>query len=587
MRTFNFKVRNIQDEKYLTYVMGEETELDEDVLDYCEENEVKELIGIIYEEDEDYDYLTYDITNKISLDDFIKTKVSCEQVLSVIRNVANGLVSLKEQTIPLTYILLNRSFIYVDEDALDIQFICLPVESKGSLATEFKGFVRQLIANMQFDVEEDLNYVGKLITYINGDSFTLRDLIGLCEALMEEADVAYEDVSTIDADGVEVVKSSSEDTVSGIMNSLGQSDEPLPEIGDDEEDEEDEEEVIPEGISAIKLDEEDDIPAVKEETKPAEEDSTVKEEVKSAEEDNVAEEETKSVEADNVAEEKTEASNTEEVPAAEEEFVKPSKKTKLSIAQDNDDILGINEFENNATSGILLGGTGTTHKKETDIDVIKNRIKELVGEVPNAKESIEYETSSKNIKDTDPFSKNKKNVVKVNRAAIIQNVEAGIEKEESTHEAEATENVSEDAPTENIAVPVVEDVKPETVEESKPAATVAGIADTAVMNSIKNVPKAAPYLVRVNNEERVMIMKVPFKIGKATRGVDYTVRDNSAISRQHAIIIEKDDVCYIKDNKSTNHTYVNGKMVEDGEEVMLTHDSLITLGDEEFIFKIR
>ena len=109
MRTFNFKVRNIQDEKYLTYIMGEETELDEDVLDYCEENEVKELIGIIYEEDEDYDYLTYDITNKISLDDFIKTKVSCEQVLSVIRNVANGLVSLKEQTIPLTYILLNIS----------------------------------------------------------------------------------------------------------------------------------------------------------------------------------------------------------------------------------------------------------------------------------------------------------------------------------------------------------------------------------------------------------------------------------------------------------------------------------------------
>ena len=47
MRTFNFKVRNIQDEKYLTYIMGEETELDEDVLDYCEENEVKELIGII------------------------------------------------------------------------------------------------------------------------------------------------------------------------------------------------------------------------------------------------------------------------------------------------------------------------------------------------------------------------------------------------------------------------------------------------------------------------------------------------------------------------------------------------------------
>ena len=31
MRTFYFKARNIGQEKYLTYTMGEETELDEDV----------------------------------------------------------------------------------------------------------------------------------------------------------------------------------------------------------------------------------------------------------------------------------------------------------------------------------------------------------------------------------------------------------------------------------------------------------------------------------------------------------------------------------------------------------------------------
>ena len=67
-----------------------------------------------------------------------------------------------------------------------------------------------------------------------------------------------------------------------------------------------------------------------------------------------------------------------------------------------------------------------------------------------------------------------------------------------------------------------------------------------MVNSASNVPKAAPYLVRVNTEERVMILKVPFKLGKATRGIDYTIRGNSAISRQHAIIVEKDGVCYIK-----------------------------------------
>ena len=101
------------------------------------------------------------------------------------------------------------------------------------------------------------------------------------------------------------------------------------------------------------------------------------------------------------------------------------------------------------------------------------------------------------------------------------------------------------------------------------------------------MPKATPYLIRVNTEERIMLGKVAFKIGKASRGVDYTVDGNGAISRQHAVILQKDGVCYIKDNKSTNHTYVNDKVVEDGVEEILTHDSMIRLGDEEFIFKIR
>ena len=101
------------------------------------------------------------------------------------------------------------------------------------------------------------------------------------------------------------------------------------------------------------------------------------------------------------------------------------------------------------------------------------------------------------------------------------------------------------------------------------------------------VPKANPYLVRVNTDERIMITKQNFKIGKASMGVDYTVKGNSAVSRVHAIITNKDGIYYVKDNKSTNHTFVNGKAIEEGENELLTHDSKIVLGDEEFIFKLR
>ena len=62
MRKVNFKVRNIGSEKYLSYVLDDETDLDEELLDYLDDNKIEELIDIIYEEDDENDYLTSNVT---------------------------------------------------------------------------------------------------------------------------------------------------------------------------------------------------------------------------------------------------------------------------------------------------------------------------------------------------------------------------------------------------------------------------------------------------------------------------------------------------------------------------------------------
>ena len=46
MRKVNFKVRNIGSEKYLSYVLDDETDLDEELLDYLDDNKIAELIDI-------------------------------------------------------------------------------------------------------------------------------------------------------------------------------------------------------------------------------------------------------------------------------------------------------------------------------------------------------------------------------------------------------------------------------------------------------------------------------------------------------------------------------------------------------------
>ena len=193
MRRFSFHAKNIGSERYLTYIMGEGSELDEETLDYMEEQPVRELVGVIFEQDDDYDYLTYDISGKTSLERYTSGVMEKEIVLKVLRNIALGLISCKEQALHLSYILLHKNFMYIDRDSLEMQFICLPVESEASVATEFKAFIRQLIANFQYNINEDLSYVGTLLAFINGDSFNLRNLVGLTEALMEDDGIDFEE----------------------------------------------------------------------------------------------------------------------------------------------------------------------------------------------------------------------------------------------------------------------------------------------------------------------------------------------------------------------------------------------------------
>ena len=96
-----------------------------------------------------------------------------------------------------------------------------------------------------------------------------------------------------------------------------------------------------------------------------------------------------------------------------------------------------------------------------------------------------------------------------------------------------------------------------------------------------------PYFVRVKTGEKIRLDKDEFKIGHKAKIVDYAVSDNSAISRVHCIITKKNGVCFIKDNKSTNGTFLNGEELKEGEEKFLTNNAVVILGDEEFVYHVR
>ena len=96
-----------------------------------------------------------------------------------------------------------------------------------------------------------------------------------------------------------------------------------------------------------------------------------------------------------------------------------------------------------------------------------------------------------------------------------------------------------------------------------------------------------PHLIRKKTGEIINITKPEFVIGKSKTKADYAIENNSAISREHCTVIQRDGVNYIKDDNSTNHTYVNGVELQPGKEVLLKHKTEIRMGDEEFTFLLR
>lgn len=114
-----------------------------------------------------------------------------------------------------------------------------------------------------------------------------------------------------------------------------------------------------------------------------------------------------------------------------------------------------------------------------------------------------------------------------------------------------------------------------------------GIGETTVLNATQNSAQMViPYLVRVKTNERINLNKPVFRVGKERTYVDYFVGDNASVSRSHANFITKEGTYYVVDTNSTNHTYVNGAMIQSNVETALSHGDKVRLANEEFEFKL-
>lgn len=111
--------------------------------------------------------------------------------------------------------------------------------------------------------------------------------------------------------------------------------------------------------------------------------------------------------------------------------------------------------------------------------------------------------------------------------------------------------------------------------------------ETTVLNMANNPAQMiAPHLIRKKSNEKISINKPVFRVGKERSYVDYFIGDNTAISRSHANFITRDGEYFVVDTNSTNHTFVNGRMIQSNVETKISHGDTVRLANEDFAFRM-
>lgn len=119
---------------------------------------------------------------------------------------------------------------------------------------------------------------------------------------------------------------------------------------------------------------------------------------------------------------------------------------------------------------------------------------------------------------------------------------------------------------------------------SAEAPTLDRAAETSETMPVTEPAEPEPILTRRSTGDTFRIDKPVFRIGKERAKVDLCVTDNKTVSRVHATVLKRGGECFVKDNNSTNRTFINGTPIPVQTEIKLKNGDVLKLSNEEFDF---
>ncbi len=558
----SFTYENQGNNTYLVYKIGASDNVDTMSLGMITNNKIDGIVPTLFTQSDTDRFIKYNISAKVSAKEFLSGVVNKKRLLGVFISVLKAIKSTEEYMIDARSLLIDLEHIYVDVSKCDAMLVCLPLVRQNE-SVNIPMFFKQIMFSTQFDQNENCDYVAQIINYLNSTPVFSVDAF---EKLLMD----------IDADNLNIAASKA---VVGQQKpvqpqSQSQSQQPKP---------------MQPAMNQLKN-------AQVQTNMPSQGKMQSQRETQSA---------------NNV--------------------VQPNQ---VNFAVPNMNPQNQNRINNNVQMGTNISGTyveTTSEKQMSMFGLLTHYSKEnkQIYERQKAQRKAQKEAEKngaampgQNVKPSNvsfaipgqpqqqrpqsaqpqpvmpqqpqqQFVQPQRQFTQSNQPqrqfAQPQPMPQAQQKPVQQVQPQPVQNQNTNTNTGMTGNP---SVPPQILENMTKAGnfgetTVLGVGSEAGETTVLGASQAQiikPYLLRIKNNERIELNKPVFRIGKERSYVDYFVSDNTAVSRSHANIINKDNEFYIVDTNSTNHTYVNGSMIQSNVETKIEHGTKIRLANEDFEF---
>lgn len=563
----SFTYENQGNNTYLVYKIGASDNVDTMSLGMITNNKIDGIVPTLFTQSDTDRFIKYNISAKVSAKEFLSGVVNKKRLLGVFISVLKAIKSTEEYMIDARSLLIDLEHIYVDVSKCDAMLVCLPLVRQNE-SVNIPMFFKQIMFSTQFDQNENCDYVAQIINYLN--STPVFSVEAFEKLLMD-----------IDAENLNIAASKAvvgqQKPVQPQSQSLSQQPKPMQ-------------------------------PAMNQLKNPQ-------------------------VQTNMPSQGKMQSQR--ETQSANN-VVQPNQ---VNFAVPNMNPQNQNRINNNVQMGTNISGTyveTASEKQMSMFGLLTHYSKEnkQIYERQKAQRKAQKEAEKngvampgQNVKASNAsfavpgqppqqrpqsaqaqpqpgmpqqpqqqFAQPQRQFTQPNQPAQPQRqfaqpnqavqMNAGASRVQQTQPQPMQNQNTNTGMTGNPSVP------PQILENMTKAGNfgetiVLGVGSEAGETTVLGASQAQiikPYLLRIKNNERIELNKPVFRIGKERSYVDYFVSDNTAVSRSHANIINKDNEFYIVDTNSTNHTYVNGSMIQSNVETKIEHGTKIRLANEDFEF---